>query len=105
VEHDPGDRFDVCLLDPARDLDVAKPVEGEARLEHLAFRRTPQRVDVRLPGTPQDFGIELSSLIENLCVADRDCRPRLAAHPDPQPAHHVLAEIVETPLPRVDVVF
>jgi hypothetical protein len=74
------------------DLGVAKPVEGEVRLEDFGAAAS-RDVDVRRPSGPQIRGIEISVGGEHFREAHLDPGARFGLDPESGEPHEVLAEV------------
>ena len=93
AQGEPGQQGERRLLLQPADLDVAKPVEGEARLPGLAIRISSQDVDVGGPGASQIGGVDRSVGVDPLGEAKGQLLARPAADPQPGDSGEVLSHV------------
>ena len=92
VDHHRGQRVESGLSRMSPDLGVAKPVEGEVRLEDFGASALGD-VDVRRSSRPQIRGVEVPIGGEHLREADLDPCSRLGLDSEPGEPHEVLSEV------------
>ena len=92
VDDDAGQGLGRELAREAVHRHVAEPEEGEERLEGLRAAALQRVLQGRLR-LAQVLRVEVALLVEDLGVAEGDGRARGALHLEPDPAHHVLAQV------------